>query len=95
MRDLGKRKPISKGQPTHIPDAKYLDVKPKIIEYLNSFPSVYRSYGPIRDEIAGTETGAVQLYAYTDGVWGWDSFDLYYLSKYNLPLQDEFLTMFM
>lgn len=64
--------------------------KRDLLSYLQSAPVYAAAAGMVFDEIAGTQTD-IPLLAYEKDGFLWDSRDIYYLDKYNMKLNDEFM----
>lgn len=67
------------------------DVKNKLLEYLRSAPVFAAAAEEVYDEIADMTTG-IPLLAYEKDGYLWDSRDIYYLDKYNMRLNDDFIS---
>lgn len=67
--------------------------KYKILRYLKSVkPSVYGVFA-LKDVING-EVYSTSCRNYDENGWEWTDADIYYFEKYNIPLDEEFVTQF-
>lgn len=64
--------------------------KSKVLKYLKSFSPSWRSAEVFTNPVTGEPTG-IDLVAYTDGDWGWDSGETYMFENYDLELNEDFL----
>lgn len=69
---------------------KYIPEKDKILKYLKSFSPDCAAGMCLVDEITGEEVG-IGVEGYEDGVYYWDTREIYHFEKYNMELQNDFL----
>lgn len=65
--------------------------KQALLNYLKSAPVYAAAAGMVFDEISVKQTD-IPLLAYEKDGFLWDSRDIYYFDKYNMRLNDEFVT---
>lgn len=68
-----------------------VEVNPKIVKYLKESEVVAATGMRVIDEIADEET-SIELLAYSDGKYLWDSRDIYYYETYGMPLNNDFIS---
>lgn len=67
-----------------------IENKAKILEYLKKGKVTAAATGTAKDIITG-KTIDEPFCMFTDGVYAWRSDTIYYVDKYNLKLEDEFI----
>ena len=68
--------------------------KQKILQYLKSFEADCAAGMLLIDEITGKETSN-SVMGYEDGVYYWDTREIYHFEKYDMELQDDFIEYIM
>ena len=63
-----------------------------ILDYMRSFEPSYRTASKVFDPVKGKWT-SLELEAFTDGTWGWDTNDIYLFDRYELKLDPGFSSM--
>lgn len=93
---MTKKKPICQAIKTKS-DVRESNVgcKERILAYLNSFESSYVATGFFVDVMTGKHLYPDRLEAYTDGLWYWDTVDIYYFEMYDNELDPEFVSQFV
>jgi hypothetical protein len=67
------------------------NVSPKILKYLKESEVIAATGTRVIDEISNEETN-IELLAYSDGEYLWDSRDIYYYETYGMPLNADFIS---
>lgn len=71
-------------------NTKTIDVDMRVLEYLKNSEVIAATGSNVIDEVANKETN-VELLAYSDGKYIWDSRDIYYYETYGMPLKADFI----
>ncbi len=70
--------------------ADFIAVNSNILSYLKKAEIIAATGCRIIDEITNEETN-IELLAYSDGKYIWDSRDIYYYENYGMPLNADFI----
>lgn len=68
--------------------------KEKLLRYLKSFKPDCAAGMILKDEITGEEVGPC-VEGYEDGVYYWDTREIYHFEKYNMELKNDFVEYVM
>lgn len=92
MKDIMDMKPIADFQKFVVEFGKHktVEINPKIVKYLKDSEVIAATGAHFIDEITNEETN-IELLAYSDGEYTWDSRDIYYYENYGMPLNTDFV----
>jgi hypothetical protein len=93
MKDIADMKKIADFQEfvAEFDKQKSIEVNPKIVKYLKASTVVAATGARVVDEITNENTN-IELLAYSDGEYLWDSRDVYYYENYGMPLNNDFIS---
>jgi hypothetical protein len=63
-----------------------------LLDYLSTGESIAKAPAVLVDHVTGVKLENIELEMLTDGEWQWRSDLFYYVEKYNLRIDEEFLT---
>lgn len=96
INDLRKLKKISNYDEfiSEFSTVKTIKADTKILKYLKEAEIIAATGSHLIDKIANRETD-IELLAYSDGKYIWDSRDIYYYENYGMPLNSDFVVEVM